>query len=160
MMGREVLEHGPARLMLEKYIEWQNFGNGKYWNTYGVDIVWTIDEFFSDDWEETFVIGNVESGSCRVVVLSAGTGDDGGPATLIGYFSRVFKDEELLSLCQEFDLGFHQIYGQEYGSGKIGFMYEEVKVDEVEAQGLKLGEQKYSEEEAELMKKRPVVHNG
>lgn len=179
MTENNVRDNPYAMLMIEKYAEWQNRGifNGHWEVDADEGMRWHIEDFFTWGFSEesrrkskeidgvdlpserqphgeTFIISDTTHGDRRVIWVSAGIADDGGPAQLIGYFDG----PELELLLVEFDTAWQIIYGQEYESGRIGYIFHySVKVDEVEAQGLKLGSQEYSEEEKALMENRPVV---
>ena len=67
------------------------------------------DDFFSTEWRETFSIATVEVGWHNIVTMSAGTGDDGGPAILTawivapGYPGGDDNDPLIAALAYDFD---------------------------------------------------------
>lgn len=78
-----------------------------------------IENFFTYD--ETYHIGYVDTGWYGIWVMSAGTGDDGGPAKLTvwspapGYPTYTQDDPYIQAIVHDFDTMVGQIYDAEEG---------------------------------------------
>lgn len=121
----EVLNNPRALQMMEKYREWLNEFFKEQNKEDGTNVSpLQLEDFFT--WEggdgqrhphgETRIVSDEQVTSfTKVVVMSCGYGDDGGPAALIGVFWRVEEDKaDLNALIQEFDTDTRIIWKVEY----------------------------------------------
>jgi len=144
-----------ALLVLEKYCHWINMGLIED----GVEPL-TIDDFFAYD--SSRIDFDQVADDQRIIHITADYGDDGGASHLTAIFRRLFSTTdnpwELQTIFHEFDTAYRQIYLQDYITGKIGYTTSMAEVEEVEAQGMKMGLQKYTKAETKLMANRPIIH--
>jgi hypothetical protein len=73
------------------------------------------EDFFSQDWDETYRVSYIDTGWYCLTVLSAGTGDDGGPSNLYIWSNSPNTpvpgaEQHIAYIVQEFDTSFFPVY--------------------------------------------------
>jgi len=99
---------------LDLYMEWLNAWAAKHDGA----AAWTVyrDQFFSEHWTETCHMADLSVGYHHLYIMSAGTGDEGGPATLYIWGSEDDDKGPLISsIVQEFDSYYQEIYNADKG---------------------------------------------
>lgn len=106
-------EQKALRMYVEQLNKWGKEQEG--------DSAWifTLDQFFSENWQETYHIQTIPTGWFDIYIMSAGTGDDGGAARLIiwatadGFPAGDPENPHIEAIAQEFDTMVQMLYNSQ-----------------------------------------------